>query len=72
MSRHVFRIVAVAVAFTLLVVALNRFQVSARQSEPAGASDAKDPITYFIADGADGLAIVPQIGIPYASWRPPS
>jgi hypothetical protein len=52
MSRHVFRIVAVAVAFTLLVVALNRFQVSARQSNQLAALDAKDPITYFIADGS--------------------
>jgi hypothetical protein len=51
MSRHVFRIAAVTTALFFLLIALNTLRTSGRQSTMPLTLDAKDPITYFIADG---------------------
>jgi hypothetical protein len=51
MSRHVFRIAAVMIVLILFLIALNTDQASGRQSTMPRTLDAKDPITYFIADG---------------------
>ncbi len=52
MSRHVFRIAAVTTVLILLIIALNAVQVSGQQSMMPGTLNAKDPITYFIAEGS--------------------
>ena len=52
MSRHAFRIVAVTAILIFSIIALNTVRVSGRQSTVPRTLDAKDPITYFIADGS--------------------
>jgi hypothetical protein len=51
MSRHAFRIAAVTTVLILLLIALNTVRASGRQSTMPRTLDAKDPITYFIAEG---------------------
>jgi hypothetical protein len=51
MSRHAFRIAAVTTVLILLLISLNTVRPSGRQSTRPRTLDAKDPITYFIADG---------------------
>jgi len=51
MSRDAFRIAAVTTVLILLLIALNTGRASGRQSTMPRTLDAKDPITYFIADG---------------------
>jgi hypothetical protein len=52
MSRHVFRIAAVTSVLILLLIALNTLRTSGRQSTMPLTLDAKDSITYYIADGS--------------------
>jgi len=52
MSRPAFRIAAIATILIFSIIALNTVRVSGRQSTLPGTLDAKDPITYFIADGS--------------------
>src|SRR5947209_4350683 len=51
MSRRAFRIAAVTTVLILLLTALNTIRATGRQSTMPRPLDAKDPITYFIADG---------------------
>jgi hypothetical protein len=52
MSRHAFRIAAVAIAIGFLIIALTTAQASGQQSTIPRTLDAKGAITYFIADGS--------------------
>lgn len=52
MSRHARSTAASAFAFILFIVALSTLRASGRQSTLPRALDAKDPITYFIAEGS--------------------
>ena len=51
MNRHVFRLAALTTGLILLFIALNMVRASGRQSTLPRTLDAKEPITYFIADG---------------------
>jgi hypothetical protein len=51
MSRHASGIAAVTTVLILLLIALNTIRASGRQSTMPRTLDAKDPITYFIAEG---------------------
>ena len=51
MSRHAFRIAAVTAILIFSIIALNTVRMSGRPSTVPRTLDAKDPITYFIADG---------------------
>jgi hypothetical protein len=51
MGRHALRTAAATTAFILLIIALSTMRASGRQSTMPRVLDAKDPITYFIAEG---------------------
>jgi hypothetical protein len=51
MMRQVPRITTSTIVFIFILIVLNAIRVDGVQSNLAGALDAKDPITYFIADG---------------------
>jgi matrixin len=51
MSRHAFRIAAIKTVLILIIIALHTVRASSWQSTMPRTLDAKDPITYFIADG---------------------
>jgi hypothetical protein len=51
MGRHSSRIPAVTAAIVVLSVALSAIRASGQQSSPARSADAKNSVTYFIADG---------------------
>src|SRR5882672_160612 len=52
MRRHALRTAAVTTALIPFIMALSTVRTSGRQSTMPRAPDAKDPITYFIAEGS--------------------
>jgi hypothetical protein len=52
MRRQTLRITASTAVFILFLIGLNAIRTTGGQSNLPGALDAKDPITYFIADGS--------------------
>ena len=52
MSRHTLRTAAVTTALIPFTIALSTVPTSGRQSSMPRALDAKNPITYFIAEGS--------------------